>query len=98
SAVDAVVLRPLPYAQPERLVRVYATTPSTTPFDEATPGDFMAWRRENRAFERVAPVETRGMTLADGSKLPEQVTGVRTTADYFPMLGVPPLLGRTFLP
>jgi predicted permease len=96
SAVHAVALRPLPFREPERLVRLYATSPTTTESDEASPRAFAAWRRGNSSFARMAPIETRSVTLADGSERPEQVTGVRTTSDYFAMLGVPPLLGRAF--
>jgi predicted permease len=96
SAVHAVVLRPLPFREPERLVRVYATSPATTPSDEVSPKTFAVWRRQNRSFARIAPIETRGVAFVDGARAPEQVTGVRTTADYFPLLGVRPLRGRTF--
>jgi putative ABC transport system permease protein len=96
SAVHAVVLRPLPFPAPERLVRIYATSPATTSSDEASPKDFAMWRRESRSFAAMAAIETRGFTFAEGGRRAEHVTGVRTTADYFPMLGVRPLLGRFF--
>src|SRR5688572_16322478 len=96
SAVNAVVLRPLPFRAPDELVRVYATSPSTSPTDEVSPRTCSAWRRESRSFAHVAPIETRSFTFADGAQLPQQAVGVRTTADYFPMLGVAPLLGRAF--
>jgi predicted permease len=96
SAVNAVVLRPLPFHEPDQLVRIYASSPTTTTSDEASPKTFTAWRRESRSFERMAAIETRSFTFADGDQLPQRAVGVRTTADYFPMLGVPPMLGRTF--
>jgi putative ABC transport system permease protein len=96
SAVYAVVLRPLPFREPERLVRAYAASPATTQRDEVDPRTFAAWRRESRSFERMAAIETRSFTFADGARLTQQATGVRTTADFFPMLGIRPLLGRTF--
>jgi len=96
SAVHAVVLRPLPFPSPERLVRIYATSPTTTSSDEASPKDFAAWRGESRSFTSMAAIETRGFTFVEGGRRAEHVTGVRTTADYFPMLGLRPLLGRFF--
>ena len=96
SAVNAVVLQPLPFRAPDELVRVYATSPSTSATDEVSPRMFAAWRRESRSFVAVAPIETRSFTFADGAKLPQQAVGVRTTSDYFPMLGVAPFLGRVF--
>ena len=96
SAVNAVVLRPLPFRAPDELVRVYASSPSTSSSDEVSPRTFAAWRRESRSFAAIAPVETRSFTFADGAQLPQQAVGVRTTADYFPMLGVAPLIGRSF--
>ena len=98
SAVNAVVLRPLPFRAPDELVRVYASSPATSSSDEVSPRLFAAWRRESRSFASLAPIETRSFTFADGAQLPQQAVGVRTTADYFPMLGVAPLVGRTFRP
>ena len=96
SAVNAVVLRPLPFRDPDQLVRVYSSSPTTTASDEVSPKTFAVWRRESRSFERMAAIETRSFTFAGGDQLPQRAVGVRTTADYFPMLGVPPMLGRTF--
>src|SRR5688572_12174878 len=96
SAVNAVVLRPLPFRAPDELVRVYATSPSTSASDEVSPRTFAAWRRESRSFAAIAPIETRSFTFADGAQLPQQALGVRTTADYFPLLGIAPLIGRPF--
>lgn len=85
SAVYAVVLKPLPYREPDRLVRIYSTSPNTGISDEVAPGNFTAWRRENRTLSHIAPIETRSVTLTDGDERPERVTGIRTTADYFPI-------------
>ena len=97
SAVHAVVLRPLPFRAPERLVRVYMTSPTTTPTDEVSPRMFAAWRDGSRALERVAAVETRSLAFAEGEQPPQQVDAVRASADYFRVLGAAPELGRTFL-
>lgn len=96
SAVHAVVLRPLPVPDPDRLVRFYSTSQTTTTMDESSPREFAALRRESNAFEALAAIETRGITLADGTARPEQVRGIRTNADYFRAFGIRPFLGRTF--
>ena len=96
SAVHAVVLRPLPFDEPDRLVRVYESSPSTSAADEVSPKVFAAWRAGTRAFARMTAIETRSATLVDRTARPEQVAMLRTTADYFPLLGVRPLLGRAF--
>jgi putative ABC transport system permease protein len=96
SVVDAVILRPLPFREPERLVRIYSTSPTTTPSDEVSPRTFLFWRRDNRSLERLAALESRRMTFAEGGQTPESITAIRTTPDYFPMLGVAPQLGRVF--
>jgi putative ABC transport system permease protein len=96
SAVHAVVLRPLPFREPDRLVRIYATSPSTTQSDEVSPRTFAVWRRDQRSFDRLAAVERRSVTYADGARVPQQALALRTTADYFPMLGVAPQIGRAF--
>jgi putative ABC transport system permease protein len=92
SVVNAVLLRALPYAQPDRLVvvgqREYASAP---------PANFFDWKRQNRVFENMGAAEawTPNLTSID---TPEQVVGLHVTSDIFPVLGVKPLLGRTFVP
>ena len=99
SAVNAVVLRPLPFRAPDQLVRVYCIVARDVVVGRSLsahcslPGGARAARSG-----RIAPIETRSFTFADGAQLPQQAVGIRTTADYFPMLGVAPLLGRTFVP
>ncbi len=96
STVDAVLLRPLPYANPARLVMLwedatFAGFPKNTP----APGNFVEWKRRNHVFGDMAA--TRGFSgniTADGP--PEQLKGRATTANFFSVLGVAPVAGRTF--
>jgi predicted permease len=90
SVVDAVLLRPLPYANPDRLAVVL--TRGTGP---VAPGNFLDWRRDASSFERMGAAEAWGTNLG-GDGRPEHVDGVRVTSDVFPLLGVRPQLGRTF--
>jgi putative ABC transport system permease protein len=94
SMVDAVVLRALPYADPDRLVMVWeesrlADFPKNTP----APANFADWRRMNRSFADMAA--TRGVSASlTGAGEPEQVLGRAVTPSFFPVLGVQPIIGR----
>jgi putative ABC transport system permease protein len=96
STLDAVLLRPLPYGDPDRLVMIWedaheAGFPRNTP----APGNYTDWVRLNRSFEGIAA--TRGATAnLTGGSSPEQVVGRAVTPNFFSVLGVMPMLGRTF--
>ena len=95
SAVDAVLLRPLPYEHADRLVRVYASSALGSRID-LSPGDFQDYRLAE-SFEGVAAMDAATMTLTgDGS--PEQVRAQWVSGNLFAVLGTPALAGRTFLP
>ena len=94
STVDAVLLRPLPYADPDRVVMVWEDA-SAAGFPRNTPasGNYIEWKKRNRVFGDIAA--TRGFSAnltADGP--PEQVVGRRVTPNFFPVLGVNPIAGR----
>ncbi len=98
SVVNAVLLRPLPYPQPDRLVLVWGTnTDSGTLQDVVSYPGFEDWQARSRSFERMAAFTTRGMTLA-GTDQAELVEAVQGTPGFFETLGVQPALGRTFRP
>jgi len=90
SVVSAVLLRPLPYRDPERLAVILHRR--TNP---VAPANFLDWRREAKSFERMGAAENWIPNLSGGSR-PESVTAVRMSADVFRMLGVAPTLGREF--
>jgi putative ABC transport system permease protein len=96
SVVDAVMIRALPFADPDRLVVLwedvsFAGIPKNTP----SPGNYNEWRRLNRSFEDIAA--TRGATASlTGDGEPEQVLGRLVAANFFSVLGVAPQRGRTF--
>ncbi len=97
SVVNAVVFRPLPYKQPERLVSVKSMNmrggPQPTSLSYFT---FFEFRRAG-VFERIASYRDTGLTLT-GRDLPVQLDGQVVSWDLFDLLGVPPVLGRGFLP
>ena len=96
SVVNAVLLRPLPFAHADRLVLIWATnTKSGDTTDVASYPDFEDWRRQSRSFDAMAAFTTRGMTIA-GADGAEPVAAVQVTPGFFEALGVSPALGRTF--
>src|SRR2546426_8875511 len=96
SVVNAVLLRPLPFPQAERLVLIWATNErSGNTTDVASYPDFEDWKTQSRSFDAMAAFTTRGMTL-DGADGAEPVLAVQVTPGFFEALGVSPSLGRTF--
>jgi putative ABC transport system permease protein len=98
SVVNAVLLRPLQYSDPDRLLRIWQTFPQlgSNQVTVSAP-EFFDYKDQNRVFEKIAAFRFQGFTLTGGSE-PELIFGNRVSADLFPMLGVAPALGRTFLP
>jgi predicted permease len=93
ALVHAILLRPLPYAEPDRLVRVYTDAPPNKfPFSVA---DYLALNEQQRSFERIAGYRYREMAFSDGS-VAERLQGRAVTWTYFGLLGLRPALGRDF--
>src|SRR5262245_41976168 len=96
SVVDAVVIRALPYDDPDRVIVIWEDA-SRAGFARNTPApaNYIDWRRLNRSFVDIAA--TRGATASvTGDGVPEQIIGRRATPNFFSVLGVRPILGRTF--
>ena len=96
SLVSGVLLRPLPYQDPDRVVLVWEKPPGMDRFAVA-PANFLDWREQNEVFEDMAAIAGATVNLT-GTDEPERIRGRRVSASFFPILGVPPALGRTFLP
>jgi putative ABC transport system permease protein len=92
SVVHAVLLAPLPYRQPDRIVTLLRDGKGPV-----SPADFLDWQKEAHSFELMATAEAWGPNLT-GRERPEQMVGLHLSQDMLPMLGVAPLLGRAFLP
>jgi putative ABC transport system permease protein len=97
TVVNALLLRPLPYAHPDRLVMVWQDLRARGgPADEwATPGNYADWRRERNLFEEIAVINGWRPTLTGGAE-PEPISGEQVSHEYFSVLGIAPILGRTF--
>ena len=98
SVVDAVLLRPLPFADPDRLVAVWEDAsfmgfPRNTP----APANLVDWTTQNRVFSDMAALANRTLNLTGGGD-PEKLDCYAASWNVFPILGIKPMLGRTFLP
>jgi putative ABC transport system permease protein len=96
SVVDAVLLRPLPFQEPDRLVMVwedssFAGFPRNTP----APANWVDWRSSNHVFTDIAATRGAAFNLG-GDGQPERLIGRRVTASFWSVLGTQPLVGRTF--
>jgi putative ABC transport system permease protein len=92
SVVNAVLLRPLPYKDDSRLVVILQQGRNPV-----SPANFIDWRDQNHVFEQIGAAEYWTPNLI-GTDNPEKLWALHVTPSIFPMLGVPPLLGRLFLP
>src|SRR5215216_2751465 len=98
SVVNAVLLRPLPFKDPDRLMIVWEdNTKLGFPKDTPAPANFVDWRDQNQVFEDMAAIASQTFNLT-GLGEPEKLEGQRVSASFFPMLGVEPAMGRSFLP
>jgi predicted permease len=98
SVVNTVLLRPLPYRDDGRLVMVWGyDRPHGYNTDAVSPPDFRDWQAQNRVFESMAG-STDVMYTLTGAGDPAPITAYEFSAEYFRLLGVPPLIGRTFAP
>jgi len=97
SVISAVLLDPLPYREPERLVAVWSTNLAQGPESfSSSPPDFRALRDGSRALESMTAAYASAFNLAGGGE-PERVTGARVSPNVFALLGVAPALGRPFV-
>jgi putative ABC transport system permease protein len=96
STLDSVVFRPLPYQDPDRVVMVFEDAtfvgyPRNTP----SPGNYFDWKAQNHVFTDMAAVRFRSLAIT-GDGAPEQLKGQAVTSNFFSILGMNPLMGRTF--
>jgi putative ABC transport system permease protein len=101
SVVNAVLLRPLPFQDSDRLVQVWhvpppKSFPGMTRFS-VSPANYLDWEKQSHAFESMAIYGYSNYSLA-GSGDPESVTGIRVSPEFFSILRIHPILGRVFLP
>jgi putative ABC transport system permease protein len=99
SVVNAVLLRPMPFVDPGRLVAVRESSPQSEKYNVANPQNVGDWQKRNHSFEKIAAYIPFELTMSlTGGGSPEEVPGNYVTREFFPLLGVHPALGRNFLP
>src|SRR5262245_37983322 len=97
SIVNAVLLRPLPFREPEQLVKVWETwPPGATYAGSVSPNNYADWRKQAKSFDELGAYWLWLYTLT-GTNEPTEVAGMKVSANFFAVLGVSPQLGRTFL-
>ncbi len=98
SVVDALLLRPLPYPDANRLAAIWLHSPGIGIFrDWPSPGQYIDIKNENHSFSDMALAQSRGFTLT-GLERPQLVSGMSSQSSLLRMLGAKPLVGRLFLP
>src|SRR5829696_246460 len=96
SVVNAVLLNPLPYREPDRVLSLWENVPTHGRW-RVSPANFFDWKKQNTVFEDVVAFGAASMTLT-GDGQPEQLLGTRVSSGYFGVVGVEPIVGRAFLP
>jgi predicted permease len=98
SVINAVLLRPLPYSNSEQIVLLWEKNPRLVDLDRMWVSylNFIDWKSQNQVFEQIGVYRTGGANLT-GEAEPERIQVSQVSADFFPLLGVQPLMGRTFL-
>jgi len=101
SVVNAVLLRPLPFDDPSRIMQVWHVPPAKS-FPGLTrfavsPANYLDWKSQSSSFEQMAAYGFRSFTVG-GTEQPEDIQAGAVASDFFPLLRVRPLLGRTFTP
>src|SRR5437867_2800245 len=98
SVVNAILLRPLPYRDADRIVVVWEKRPiEGTKTNGVTRADYLDWRSQNRVFASLTAHDELPFTLTDGRE-PERLTGTLVSVDMLETYGIQPILGRGFLP
>jgi putative ABC transport system permease protein len=96
SVVDAVLIRPLPYHEPDRLLRIWSANPRGIPRNQISPPDFFDWREQVRGLEALAGFSSFDVTLSSAGE-PVRLAAASATANLASTFGVQPMLGRWFV-
>jgi putative ABC transport system permease protein len=98
SVIHAVLLRPLPYDNPDRIVTLVESNPTRGfPRFSVSPPNYVDWRNQASAFQSMASVSRGDFTYTGGAE-PERIGGANVAAPFFSVMGAEPFIGRTFLP
>lgn len=95
AVVDGVLLEPLPYASPDRLVAIWETNPAAEDRNVVSPANFLTWRDELESFDAISSILETGTTIIEDG-VPERVGWIQASADYFEMVGAGAVVGRLY--
>ncbi len=95
TLVNTLIFAPLPYSDGTRLIRIFRTSPQSSNWPHSVPS-FLAQRSENSVLEKMAAFTWTNFTLTLQGEPAERLTGFLVTSDYWPLLGVKPMVGRVF--
>ena len=95
SCFNAIVLRPFPFDDPDRLVALWDYNPKNNNRSGVSYLDYLDWRDQSRSFTGIAAYSARSIAITEGTE-PVRLSGELITANLFPLLGVRPQLGRLF--
>ena len=99
SVVNAALLRPMPFRDPDRLVMVWEASPRTGKNNVVNPENFADWQKRNHSFEKMAAYVPFQLTMAvTGDGAPEEVPANFATREFFSILGVQPAMAAIFFP
>lgn len=97
SIADALILRPFPLPDIDRLVQLWGTIPQqSVDRDGVSPANFLDWQAQANSFERLVAYDWWEVNMT-GAEQPERVQGTRVSPDFFETLGIQPFMGRTLL-
>jgi putative ABC transport system permease protein len=97
TVVNCVLLKPLPYPEPDRLLMLWEKQLSDGALDGVAPANFFDWRAQSQSFDKMAAIDPSPDFILSGSGEARRLAGAAVTFDFFPLLGVRMALGRTFL-
>src|SRR5207253_2142172 len=98
TVVNGVILKPLPYPQPQRLVMLWERQLSDGPLGPVAPANFFDWREQSHSLEKMAAIDPYPDFILTGTGEPRRLVGAAVSSDFFSLLGVRMVLGRDFLP
>ncbi|HEY3662963.1 MAG TPA: ABC transporter permease, partial [Chthoniobacterales bacterium] len=97
SVVNGVLLRPLDFPQPDRIIVIQETNLPQFPEFAVSPPDYLDWVKQTKSWQHLAAYSGAQVNLT-GEGEPQRLIGVKATAHYFDVYGIKPVLGRTFVP
>jgi putative ABC transport system permease protein len=97
TVVNGVLLKPLPYPEPDRLLMLWETSISVNNPGTVAPANFFDWREQNHSFEKMAAIDPYPDFILNGSGEAKRLAGAAVSRDFFSLLGIRMALGRDFL-